>query len=99
MPYNPHRGPRCRDTASAQSVCCTHAPPVGEGAGGEGAGGEGAGGEGVAPSSPTYRSALVSPALKPLIAFLSALASNSATTPEGFMLGFASSTSAAPPAT
>merc|ERR550525_291170 len=56
-------------------------------------------GVGGAPPSPTYKSALVSPALRPERASITALFSNSCKTAELFMLGFASKTSAAPPET
>lgn len=56
-------------------------------------------GSGVGDISPTYRSALVSPVLKPVRTFISALSSNTCKTAELFLLGSASRTRAAAPET
>merc|ERR1719330_2199045 len=56
-------------------------------------------GVGGGPPSPTNRSALVSPFLKSVMAFKTALPSNSSNTAEAFLVGSASRTSAAPPDT
>jgi len=60
--------------------------------------GVGEGGVGL-PPSPTYNRALVSPLLKPEMAFRIELSSNSAKTALDFLLGLACNTKAAPPET
>merc|ERR1719493_369903 len=56
-------------------------------------------GVGGGPPSPTYRSALVSPDLRPVRAFITAVSRSSCKTAELFLLGSASRTSAAAPET
>merc|ERR1719384_1686595 len=56
-------------------------------------------GVGGAPPSPTYKSALVSPVLKPVRTFSAALPSSSSKTAEAFLSGSASRTRAAAPET